>query len=49
LTLEPHQHGAFGFLTVTAGPAGARVDYSTVVRRRPAPFDRWSIGPAGAT
>jgi hypothetical protein len=49
LTLEPHQHGAFGFLTVTAGPAGARVDYSTVVRRRPAPFDRWWIGPAGAT
>jgi hypothetical protein len=49
LTLEAHQHAAFGFLTVTAGPDGAWVDYSIVVRRRPVSFDRFWIGPAGAT
>jgi hypothetical protein len=49
LTLEAYQHAAFGFLTVTAGPAGARVDYSTVVRRRPVAFDSFAITPADAT
>jgi hypothetical protein len=48
LTLEAYQNSAFGFLTVTAGPDGARVDYSTVVRRRPVAFDCVSISPAGA-
>jgi hypothetical protein len=48
LTLEAHQHAAFGFLTVSAGPAGARVDYNTVVRRRPVLFDQFWIEPAGA-
>ncbi|HEY2260918.1 MAG TPA: metallophosphoesterase [Solirubrobacteraceae bacterium] len=47
LTLEAHQHAAFGFLTVSAGPAGARVDYNTVVRRRPVLFDQFWIEPAG--
>lgn len=49
LTLEAYQHAAFGFLTVTAGPDGARVDYSTVVRRRPVRFDSFAVGCAGAT
>lgn len=49
LTLDAHQHQAFGFMTVTCGPGGARVDYSTVVRRRPAPFDSFEIRPAGVT
>jgi acid phosphatase type 7 len=48
LTLEAYQHAAFGFLTVTAVPGGAWVDYSTVVRRRPVRFDSFSIGAAGA-
>ncbi len=49
LTLESYQHAAFGFLTVTARPGGVGVDYSTVVRRRPVPFDSFAIGCAGAT
>lgn len=49
LTLEAHQHAAFGFLTVTAEPGAARVDYNTVVRRRPVRFDSFVIGCAGAT
>lgn len=46
LTLEAHQHSAFGFVTVTAGPDGAQVDFNTVVRRRPAPFDSFWVSPA---
>jgi len=49
VTLEAHQHGAYGFLTVTADSAGAQVDYSTVVRRRPALYDSFRIVPAGVT
>jgi hypothetical protein len=49
LTLEAFQHAAFGFLTVTAGPGGAQVQYSTVVRRRPVRFDSFAIDCAGAT
>ena len=49
LTLEAHQHQAFGFMTVTCGPGGARVDYNTVVRRRPAPFDSFEIRLDGVT
>jgi hypothetical protein len=49
LTLEAYQHAAFGFMTVTAGPAGAQVDYSAVVRRRPAPYDAFPIAPAGVS
>ena len=48
VTLEAHQHRAFGFMTVTCGPAGAHVDYSTVVRRRPAPNDTFAIRPASS-
>jgi len=48
LTLEAHQHQAFGFMTVTCGPAGAQIDYSTVVRRRPALYDAFVIRPASA-
>jgi hypothetical protein len=48
LTLEAYQHSAFGFLTVTVDRDGMRVDYSTVVRRRPVLFDSVSIAPAGA-
>ena len=47
LTLEAHQHQAFGFITVTCGPGRATVAYNTVVRRRPAPFDSFEIRPAG--
>lgn len=47
VTLEAYQYAAFGFLTVTAEPGGARVDYNTVVRRRPVRFDSFSIGCAG--
>jgi hypothetical protein len=49
LTLEAYQQAAFGFLTVSAGPTRARVDYSTVVRRLPAAFDSFWITPAGST
>jgi 3',5'-cyclic AMP phosphodiesterase CpdA len=49
LTLEAHQHRAFGFMTVTAGPTGARVVYSKVVRGRPRTFDSFWIAPAGTT
>jgi acid phosphatase type 7 len=45
LTLEAHQHAAFGFLTVSAGPGGAQVDYNTVVRRRPVPYDSFRATP----
>jgi 3',5'-cyclic AMP phosphodiesterase CpdA len=48
VTLEAHQHRAFGFMTVTCGPTGAQVDYSTVVRRRPAPSDTFAIRPASS-
>lgn len=47
LTLEAHQHQAFGFMTVTCGPGRAEVAYNTVVRRRPAPYDSFEIRPAG--
>lgn len=43
LTLEAYQRREFGFMTVTCGPSGARVDYSTVVRRRPVRFDSFAI------
>lgn len=46
LTLEAHQHGAFGFLTVNAGPDGATAVYNMVVRRRPVSFDSFAIRPA---
>ncbi len=46
LTLEAYQHQAFGFMTVSCGPSGARVDYNTVVRRRPERYDSFSITPA---
>ena len=46
LTLEAFQYGAFGFMTLSCRPDGARADYSTVVRRRPAPFDTFAIVPA---
>ncbi len=46
LTLEAFQHGAFGFMTVSCRPEGAQVDYSAVVRRRPAAFDSFAIAPA---
>jgi hypothetical protein len=49
LTLEAYQCAAFGFLTVTAGPDGMRIEYSTVVRRRPVVFDTVSISPAVTT
>jgi hypothetical protein len=49
VTLEAYQYAAFGFLTVSAGPGGARVDYNTVVRRRPVRFDSFSVGCAGVT
>jgi hypothetical protein len=49
LTLEAYQHAAFGFLTVSAGPTGTRVDYSIVVRRQPAAFDSFWIPPAATT
>jgi acid phosphatase type 7 len=49
LTLEAYHDAAFGFLTVTVGPGAGRVDYSTVVRRRPVPFDTVAISPARAT
>jgi 3',5'-cyclic AMP phosphodiesterase CpdA len=48
LTLEAYQHAAFGFLTLTTGPEGTRVDYSTVVRRRPVRFDSVSLSPKRA-
>lgn len=43
VTLEAHQHRAFGFLTVTAEPGRARIDYSLVVRRRPVRFDSVTV------
>ncbi len=46
LTLEAYHHVAFGFMTVIAGLAGARVDYNTVVRRRPMPYDSFRVIPA---
>src|SRR5262249_51915325 len=49
LTLDAYQHQAFGFMTVTCGPGGGRVDYNTVVRRRPALFDSFEIGPGSNT
>jgi hypothetical protein len=48
LTLEAHQHEAFGFMTVTCGPRRATVDYNVVVRRRPVPYDSFSVMPAAA-
>lgn len=47
LTLEAHQHAAFGFMTVTCGPQGVEVVYNTVVRRRPVPYDSFSVTPVG--
>lgn len=43
VTLESHQHRAFGFLTVTARPGQARIDYRLVVRRRPVAFDSVTV------
>ncbi len=44
LKLVAYQHREFGFMTVTCGPAGARVDYSTVVRRQPVVYDSFELG-----
>jgi hypothetical protein len=46
LTLEAYQHAAFGFLTVTASEDGARLDFNTVVRRRPVGHDSVRVTPA---
>jgi hypothetical protein len=45
LTLEAYQQAAFGFLTVSAGPGMARIDYSTVVRRRSVLYDSVLVRP----
>ena len=45
LTLEAYQHAAFGFLTVTASEDGVRLDYNTVVRRRPVRYDSVCVAP----
>ncbi|MGB9184286.1 MAG: metallophosphoesterase [Solirubrobacteraceae bacterium] len=45
LTLEAYQHSTFGFLTVTASQGGARLDYNTVVRRRPVRYDSVYVTP----
>jgi hypothetical protein len=49
LTLEAYQHREFGFMRVACGPDGTRVDYETVVRRRPAPYDSFAVSPAATT
>ncbi|MGO9961588.1 MAG: metallophosphoesterase family protein [Solirubrobacteraceae bacterium] len=46
VTLECHQDSGYGFMTVSAGPAGARVVYSTVCG---VAFDRFAIVPAAAS
>jgi hypothetical protein len=46
LTLASYQHAAFGFMTVTVHEGGARIDYNTVVRRRPVPYDSVCVTPA---
>jgi len=43
LSLDAFQHRAFGFLTVTAAPGRARLDYNLVVRRRPVAFDSVTV------
>ncbi|HET9102477.1 MAG TPA: metallophosphoesterase [Solirubrobacteraceae bacterium] len=43
VTLDAHQHSAFGFLTVTAQPGRTRIDYSLVVRRRSVRFDSVTV------
>ena len=46
VTLEAHQHQAFGFMTVSCGRQGASVAYNTVVRRRPLLFDSFVVSPS---
>ncbi len=45
LTLEAYQHAAFGFLTLTVTERGTRLDYNTVVRRRPVRHDSVCVAP----
>jgi hypothetical protein len=44
VTLETYQDTSWGYLTVTCGPGGAEVTYSTVDGAVATPFDSFSIG-----
>jgi acid phosphatase type 7 len=46
VTLEAYQSTSYGYMTVTAGPAGAEVVYLTVSERGAREHDRFSIVPA---
>ena len=48
VTLEAFEHAAFGFMTVMVHKNGARIDYNTVVRRRPVLYDSVCVRPADA-
>jgi 3',5'-cyclic AMP phosphodiesterase CpdA len=45
VTLEAYQDADFGFMTVTAGPDGARVTYNLVQHAAVQPFDAFPITP----
>jgi hypothetical protein len=47
VTLERYQDTDYGFLTITAGPAGADVVYSLTTQQAANPFDSFSITPGG--
>jgi hypothetical protein len=47
VTLERYQDTDYGFITITAGPAGADIVYTVTTQRAAKPFDSFSITPAG--
>ncbi|MDQ6805204.1 MAG: hypothetical protein M3065_09610, partial [Actinomycetota bacterium] len=45
VTLEAYQDACWGYLTVTCGPGGAEVTYSTVTGEVTTAFDSFSVSP----